>query len=52
MKVVNLRFYDENLHKEMKFQALKEDTTLQSLIIKACQEYLQKSKLEEKKGKK
>jgi predicted HicB family RNase H-like nuclease len=52
VKVVNLRFYDENLHKEMKFQALKEDTSLQALIIKACQEYLQKSKLEEKECKK
>jgi len=43
VKVVNLRFYDEDLHKEMKFQAVKEDTTLQSLIIKACQEYLERA---------
>jgi predicted HicB family RNase H-like nuclease len=48
VKVVNLRFYDENLHKEMKFQALKEDTTLQALIIKACQEYLNNAKKAQK----
>ena len=52
MKIINLRFYDEDLHKEMKFQALEEDTTLQSLVIKACREYLQKAKLEEKTAKK
>jgi len=48
VKVVNLRFYDEDLHKEMKFQAVKEDTTLQSLIIKACQEYLERAKSSQK----
>jgi len=40
MKVTNLRFYDEALHKRLKLQAVKEETTLQSLIIKACELYL------------
>ena len=48
MKVINLRFYDEDLHKEMKMQAVKEDTNLQSLIIKACQEYLDRAKKSKK----
>jgi len=48
MKVTNLRFYDEDLHKEMKLQAVKENTTLQSLIIKACQEYLDRIKKSQK----
>ena len=48
MKVINLRFYDESLHKEMKLQAVKEDTNLQALIIKACQEYLDRAKEREK----
>ena len=50
MKSINLKFYDENLHKAMKMQALKEDSTLQDLIIKACKEYLEK--MENKKEKK
>ena len=44
MKIINLRFYDEDLHKEMKLQAVKEDTTLQSLVMKACREYLDRVK--------
>ena len=52
MKVTNLRFYDEDLHKEMKLQAVKENTTLQSLIIKACQEYLEKVKSSNKSSEK
>ena len=50
MKSINLKFHDEDLHKAMKMQALKEDSTLQNLIIKACKEYLEK--VEKSKDKK
>lgn len=37
----------EALHKKIKRQALEEDTTLQRLIIKAIEEYLQRLNQEE-----
>jgi len=42
IKRFNLKFYDLSFHTQLKIQAVKENTTMQDLIIKACKEYLEK----------
>ena len=41
-KRFNLKFYDLTFHTKLKIQAVKENITMQDLIIKACKEYLEK----------
>ncbi len=47
-KVMTFKFYDEQLHSNLKMQSLKEQITLQDLVTKACKEYLQNVKLRKK----
>ena len=49
-KRLNIKFYDLSLHTKLKIQAAKENTTMQELIIRLCEEYLEK--VEESKNNK
>lgn len=44
-KRAHIKFYDKDieLHTEMRLQAVRENTTFQDLVIKACREYLKKT---------
>ena len=47
MEAMFIRNFPDDLHKRVRLQAVKEDTTLRELVIKALEEYL---KRKEKKG--
>jgi hypothetical protein len=42
IKVIQMRNFPADLHKRVKIQAAKEETTLKAIIIKALEEYLKK----------
>ena len=42
IKVIQMRNFPADLHKRAKMQAVREDTTLKAIVIKALEEYLKK----------
>ena len=42
IKVIQMRNFPADLHKRVKIQAAKEETTLKAIVIKALEEYLKK----------
>ena len=46
MGVITLKDFPDDLHKEIKIQAVREGTTLKGLIIKALREYLNRGSRE------
>ncbi len=49
-KTVYLRDFPDDLHREVKIQAAKEETTMKEIIIRLLTEYIQKAKKKEAKG--
>ena len=49
MEALYVRNFPDDLHKRARLQAVKEDSTLRELIIKALEEYLARAK--KKRGK-
>ena len=43
MKIVNLKFKDESIHKMLKSIAVDESISLQDLLLKICIDFLKKS---------
>lgn len=41
-KTIYIREFPDNLHREAKIQAAREETTLRELVIKALTEYLKR----------
>jgi len=47
MKTMLLRFYDDELHRRLKFNALKKGITLQDIVIESCEKYIEKNKIKD-----
>jgi hypothetical protein len=42
IKVIQMRNFPADLHKRAKLQAVREETTLKAIVIKALEQYLKK----------
>ena len=50
MAVINLRDFPDDLHRSLKIRAAETGTTVKALMIKFCQEGLERDKKGKKKG--
>jgi plasmid stability protein len=50
MAVINLRDFPDDLHRSLKIRAAETGTTVKALMIKFCQEGLERDKKAKKKG--
>jgi len=50
MAVINLRDFPDDLHRSLKIRAAETGTTVKALMIKFCQEGLERDKKGQKKG--
>ena len=50
MAVINLRAFPDDLHRSLKIRAAETGTTVKALMIKFCQEGLERDKKAKKKG--
>ena len=50
MAVINLRDFPDDLHRSLKIRAAETGTTVKALMIKFCQEGLEREKKTRKKG--
>jgi hypothetical protein len=50
MPAVLIKDFPKDLHQEMKLQAVLQETTLKDLILRYCQEGLERDKKRKKKG--
>ncbi len=50
MKVLTIKEFPDEVHRQMKIQAAREEITLRHLIEKAVMEYIERYEKEHKKG--
>jgi plasmid stability protein len=50
MALINMRDFPDELHRALKIRAAETGTTIKALMIKYCQEGLEKDKKSKKKG--